>query len=154
MKRLVFFIMLLPVLCSAQMYTRAQVKNLAITGGLFYLYGVSKGYSDVLSFRYQNFKTIHPNANDQFWNPDISWTNKYKNGDPALGPAFFGSTTVFVWTTDAPHLIPSAGKVCLIGAVVLKIGEKKKFKQYAIESVYYSLCASAGFWTIYEIRYR
>lgn len=32
-----------------------------------------------------------------------SWQRKYKNGDPAQGPAFFGSTTIFVAITDAPH---------------------------------------------------
>jgi hypothetical protein len=32
-----------------------------------------------------------------------SWQNKYKNGNPAEGPAFFGSTNIFVTFTDLPH---------------------------------------------------
>ncbi|MCY7293616.1 MAG: hypothetical protein LH615_15670 [Ferruginibacter sp.] len=32
-----------------------------------------------------------------------SWKNKYKNGNPREGAAFFGSTNVFVAFTDLPH---------------------------------------------------
>lgn len=38
-----------------------------------------------------------------WWNPNISWKNKYKNNDPTQGPKFFGSTTFLVWLTDAWH---------------------------------------------------
>lgn len=48
--------------------------------------GAFKGYSDVLNYHYSNFKKIHPNINDQFWNPELSWTNKYKNHDSLQGP--------------------------------------------------------------------
>lgn len=36
-------------------------------------------------------------------NPETSWKNKYKNGDPKQGAKFFLSTTLFAWTTDAFH---------------------------------------------------
>jgi hypothetical protein len=37
-------------------------------------------------------------------NSDLqSWRNKYKNGNPAEGAAFFGSTNIFVTFTDLPH---------------------------------------------------
>jgi hypothetical protein len=39
-----------------------------------------------------------------FIDTQASWNNKYKNGDPKQGPAFWGSTTVFVAFTDLWHL--------------------------------------------------
>lgn len=46
----------------------------------------------------------HPNADPQWWNPVLSARNKYRNGNPAEGPKFFGSTTFLAWTTDKYHL--------------------------------------------------
>lgn len=39
-----------------------------------------------------------------WWNKETSWMNKWKLGDPELGPKFWGSTTVFVFLTDGWHL--------------------------------------------------
>ncbi len=38
-----------------------------------------------------------------WWSEHKSWINKYKNGDPNQGPAFFGSTTFLVFMTDGWH---------------------------------------------------
>ena len=63
---------------------------------------VCNAVMDVLAFKYKRsiFKTLNPN----FWNPKISWKNKYKNKNEKEGSAFFGSTTFLVFTTDAWHL--------------------------------------------------
>jgi hypothetical protein len=42
--------------------------------------------------------------NPQFWNPGISWQNKWKNGDHAQGEKFFGSSTFLSPLTDSWHL--------------------------------------------------
>jgi hypothetical protein len=42
--------------------------------------------------------------NQQYWNADVSWTNKWKNGDKTQGEKFFGSSTFFALLTDAFHL--------------------------------------------------
>ncbi len=39
-----------------------------------------------------------------FWDNRESWKLKYKNSDPAAGPRFPSSTTVFVGLTDGWHL--------------------------------------------------
>lgn len=57
---------------------------------------------DVLAFKYK--RSIFKNMNPNFWNPSISWRNKYKDNDERKGPAFLGSTTFLVFTTDAWHL--------------------------------------------------
>ena len=69
----------------------------------FIIAGLSEAIMDVLQFHYmkspfRNFK------NNIFWDPEISWRNKYKKGDPSQGPRFLGSKTLFVGLTDAWHL--------------------------------------------------
>lgn len=43
-------------------------------------------------------------AGNKFFDVTTSWKNKYKNGDPKQGPAFFWSTTALVFFTDGFHL--------------------------------------------------
>lgn len=47
---------------------------------------------------FRNFK------NQQFWNPGISWENKYKSNTNVFKPKFLFSTTALVWLTDGFHL--------------------------------------------------
>jgi hypothetical protein len=67
------------------------------------LSGVAESIMDVLQFHYsQSYFSKLPNQ--QFWNPVVSWKNKYRDGDPLKGPRFLGSTTMLVAFTDAWHL--------------------------------------------------
>lgn len=63
------------------------------------LAGVCKAVKDTLCFHFN--KSVFSNLNAKYWNPNISWTNKYKDWKT---PKFFGSTTFLVWLTDAWHL--------------------------------------------------
>jgi len=49
---------------------------------------------------FSNTKVFNP----QFWNPSVSWANKWKNGIHGDGEKFLGSSTVFVFLTDSWHL--------------------------------------------------
>lgn len=69
---------------------------------LIFISALSKAIMDVIQFKY--YESVFRNFNSYFWNPKLSWANKYKNLDPKQGPKFFLSTTVLVWTTDAWHL--------------------------------------------------
>jgi hypothetical protein len=42
-----------------------------------------------------------------FWNPKVSWRNKYLGGEKANGPAFYLSTGILVAFTDGWHLFKS-----------------------------------------------
>ena len=44
-----------------------------------FLAGAFNGVSQDLLFHYNEFETTFPNANSQYWDPEISWANKYKN---------------------------------------------------------------------------
>jgi hypothetical protein len=74
---------------------------------------------DTLNARYHTsvFKTSNPTLN-KFFNPALSWQNKWKNGDRKQGELFFGSSTFLVWTTDAWHLFKTLMLACYSIAIV------------------------------------
>jgi hypothetical protein len=66
--------------------------------------GVAKGSMDELTFHYR--KSIFAKFNPKWWNPGLSWRNKYVHTDDmitTLKPRFFGSTSFLSFTTDAWH---------------------------------------------------
>ncbi len=71
---------------------------------LLFLAAVSNSVMDVLQFRYSASVFAKPPFQQQFCNPQLSWKNKWKNGNPAEGESFLGSSTIWVFTTDAWHL--------------------------------------------------
>lgn len=70
---------------------------------LFILAGLCEAVMDKLQFHY-DFSIFRNMKNQLFWNPQLSWRNKYKNGDPLNGEKFFLSKSLFVGFTDAWHL--------------------------------------------------
>lgn len=120
------------------------------TGGLVFLAGAAKGFNETLQFHWKEFRRQFPGANAQWFNPSLSWKNKYKNGDPEAGAKFFGSTSVFIMFTDQYHLNNFINRAAWGTALVIKIGEgKKPFKQYLLDFLYYGLCHQAGFAATY-----
>ena len=69
---------------------------------LLLLAGISEAIMDKLQFHYS--LSVFSKFNPLFWNPEISWKNKWKNGDSLQGEKFWLSSTLFVFTTDAWHL--------------------------------------------------
>tara|TARA_B100000900_G_C20548034_1_gene703456 strand:- start:137 stop:568 length:432 start_codon:yes stop_codon:yes gene_type:complete len=66
--------------------------------------GASEAVMDKVQFHYS--KSIFwddEKYKQNFWDPQRSWVNKYKPGSTSE-PKFWGSTTFFVFTTDAWHL--------------------------------------------------
>lgn len=150
MKKIVLFVLfLLPLV------TFSQYKLKPIPIGLTFIAGASKGVADKLQFHYYEVKEIFPNINDNFWNPDISYKNKWKNGDPMQGEAFWGSSRWFVCFTDGWHGANTTHKTAIIGAICFNIGDRKRpFKYYLYDFVVYSLSYSTGFWITYEIKFK
>ena len=117
----------------------AQIKPLPASS--FFVAGLFEGVMDGLQFHYDK-----PN---QFWNPDISWTNKYKNHDPQQGMTFRGRYMVF--TTDGWHLMKFGRNAFTSAAIVLSIGEKKKWYRYVIDGVTYWAINRIGFNISYKL---
>lgn len=68
----------------------------------FGIAGWCEAVMDTLQFHF-DFSIFSCFKNKYFWNPRISWYNKYKNKDPLAGPRFPFSTTLFVGLTDGWH---------------------------------------------------
>ncbi|HUR65922.1 MAG TPA: hypothetical protein VMZ03_06195 [Chitinophagaceae bacterium] len=120
------------------------------TGGLVFLAGASKGFNETLHFHWKEFRRQFPKANRAWFDPSISWKNKYKNGDPEAGPKYFLSTSALIMFTDQYHFNNFINKMAWGSALVIKIGEgKKPFKKYLLDLLYYTVCHQAGFATTY-----
>jgi hypothetical protein len=104
MKKILFLAFILLSVSSS--FAQKNWKRYLITGSSMFVSGALDGTIESISFHYENgFKLRCKHVNDQFWNPAVSWQNKYKNGDCNQGPKFAGSTNMFAFTTDAYHLL-------------------------------------------------
>lgn len=74
---------------------------LAISAGFF------DAVKDTLAHHYSS-SIFAQSRNKEFFDPNISWKNKYKEGNPQMGEAFLFSTTYLVTLTDAWHLAKTA----------------------------------------------
>ncbi len=63
-----------------------------------YLAGMSEGIMDWLQFRYCF------TGNSKFWNPALSWVNKWKEGTTNI-ERFWQSSRALVFLTDGWHLM-------------------------------------------------
>lgn len=123
-----------------------------LIGSLAFIAGSSWGVHETV--------VHHPNRipahwNQQYWNADLSWRNKYKNGSPAQGEAFPGSTTVLVWTTDAKHLFATTNRqTMLMTGMVIGIGCKRPWWHYAIDLGVSALAFGVGFHGTYSLGFR
>lgn len=130
---------------------KAIGRELALFGSQF-VSGASYGLVESLQFRYDRFTARHPGHDPLFWNPKESWRNKWRGGDPALGERFPGSSTIFVWTTDAYHLFRTVERMSWVGSITLQItiGEKKPWHYYA-----WAVARSyVGFWCGHAVTYK
>ncbi|MBS1760069.1 MAG: hypothetical protein JST23_08110 [Bacteroidetes bacterium] len=125
-------------------------KNRLITGGLAMLSGMAKGFNETLEFNWHGFADVFPRANAQWFWPQKSFKNKYKDGDPEKGAKFPLSTSILVFTTDQYHLNNFIHRGAMTAALVIKIGNgKKPWKQYLYDALYYTACYQAGFGGVY-----
>lgn len=125
-------------------------KNKLWTGGLIMLSGMAKGFNETLEFNWHGFADVFPKANPQWFWPQKSFKNKYKDGDPEKGAKFPLSTSALVFLTDQYHLNNFINRGAITAALVIKIGEgKKPFKHYVFDALYYTACYQAGFGSVY-----
>lgn len=87
---------------------------------LLIIAGISNAIMDVLRFRYN--KSIFLNfRNQNWWNPNISWRNKWKDGNPENGEKFWGSSRWFVRFTDAWHFFQGLMFTCFFLSIIIYI---------------------------------
>lgn len=113
-----------------------------------FLAGAANGVAEDLQFHYGEFENTFPNANPEFWNPDLSWRNKYLNGDPGQGPAYFGSTTFLASTTDGYHAAVAA-RTFLLTTTICISPERRGWKPFLKRTLLYTASYAAGFELMY-----
>ena len=130
---------------TAQIIPKQDIKPVLLRSGLLMLSGSCDATAEVLRIDYSKFRAVHPRANEGWWNPNESWHNKWKNGDPEQGEAFLFSSTALVWTTDAYHFMRTGRNLTMISAIVIPIWSKKPILQYVAEFVIYYISYTTGF---------
>lgn len=126
-----------------------------VSGTLGLKGGVFNAYHEVLTYHYPQFQERHLHANPNFWNPDISWQNKWKNGDKTQGPKYPLSNNVLAWTTDGIHPIKRLRFLAYVelGAAIT-FGERRPWWHYAINALSGFVGNQLGFALIYKKIYR
>lgn len=114
-----------------------------------FLAGAFNGVSQDLLFHYNEFENTFPNANPQFWDPEISWVNKYKNKNPLQGAKFPGSTTILVGTTDGYHAMLSSRDIMIVTSISLS-SKSCSWKHFFKKTAAYTIAYGIGF----EFTYR
>ncbi len=84
---------------------------------------------------YRRIKEVHPNWDEQWANPKKSFKNKYKDWPRDQSPAYFGSTTILVSTTDMFHLYNTLSSISMATSIgfTLTLHEKIKLRQVLFE---------------------
>jgi hypothetical protein len=124
--------------------------KLIITALLLLLSGAADGVRDTISFHYNQTGLSKDNL---FWNPDISWRNKWKDGDKEQGERFPGSSTVFVWATDAWHLFQTI-MLALFRVAMLMVASmfiRLKWWAWGLWFIAISAVWSSGFHLVYTL---
>jgi len=151
-KRVLFIaLVILAGEATAQTTAKIDFKREILPICAFFGAGVSEGTAEALKWHYEatGFK------NDKYWNPEISWRNKYKNGNTAQGAAFFGSTTFLVWTTDGYHLARSIRSAMIMTGVLLTPDLKgQRWYIYIAKAVMYSVAYTSGFHLSYSLIFK
>ncbi len=138
-----------------------DAKPYIIPGATMFVSGMLDGTIETINWHYEDgFKRALPNVNDRFWNPAISWANKYKNGNQNQGPAFIGSTTVFVGATDAYHALRTARNFVDAFTISFYINRTchqaapPKFAKILLDAVIFAAIRDIGFSTTYSLLFR
>ncbi len=109
----------------------------AMSGGL-------NAVMDTLQFHYST--SVFSYFNPKFWDTQISSWNKYKDGDKNKGSAFLGSTTFFVFITDAWHLFQSLFLLSIIGAIVFYTTLYGQLWDFVLLSVLFRAVFQVYYW--------
>jgi len=113
--------------------------------GLGLISGAARGLNQTIAFHPDRFFARYPDANRRYWDNSVSWRNKWRNGDPQQGEAFPGSSTVFVWSTDALHLSGTISNVTGVASLTIPLykgcGKMNLWRHLAQVGI-----TSAGYW--------
>ncbi len=102
---------------------------------------------DTLAHHYSS--SYFQTKNEIFWNPEISWKNKYTNYPEDKSPKYPGAKTILAWTTDAWHLFKTIF-LSLFTLAILSYRPPKKRWFLIIDFTILKIAFSAG-WHLGEM---
>jgi len=94
---------------------------------------------DVLQFRYSKSIFAEEGMNQKFFDPKISWQNKWKNGNSEEGEVYPGSSTMFVLFTDAWHLFQFGMFTCFNVIILILINKIRKLRWYQFVLLFFGM---------------
>lgn len=140
---------------------KINIKQYILPGSAMFVSGFLDGTIEAIKFHYDSgFKPRFKNVDDQFWNPDVSWTNKYKNGNPDEGPKFRGSTNSLVCLTDAYHGLRTAKNLVNTLTLTFYINrgrkdlKKIKIKKILLDALILTTIRNVGFTASYSVLFK
>jgi hypothetical protein len=105
---------------------------------LIVLAAVSESIMDKLQFHYEKSIFSNESYKQAFWDPSKSWVNKWK--EDLKTEKFLGSSTLFVFTTDAWHLFKFIRNTSLfIGLPILALSSLNIIIAIVLARVIYGL---------------
>jgi len=107
---------------------------------LIALAAICNAVMDICSHHY--YYSVFTMFNSQYWNANVSWANKYINGEPSIGRKkwLYGMLNIPVQITDAWHLFKSLMIVFLISAIPFCPSNELGLPEW----IYYSAVIIAG----------
>lgn len=151
MNKLLLIAAFLPATLFAQS-EKVQVRKQIAPAVMVFAAGMADGFVETISHNYKGFKRAFPGAKDYWFDPGMSFRNKYKNSDPKQGAKFPGSTGPLVFLTDGYHAGRFAEHLFLAGAFAVKITQQKqRWWYYLAEGAAYWIVNRIGFYAVYSI---
>jgi hypothetical protein len=126
------------------------------TTGAMLFSGAARGFHDAAVYHFDAFNAVTPTGkNRNFFDPRVSWKNKYKNGDPDQGRKFIGSTTFLVMFTDFDHLGNAMARIPFYASFTLSArqwqrGPHLSWKTAAVRSLWYFSLNALAFHIVYD----
>jgi len=129
---------------------RCQYRPPVTSAGFTFAAGWYDGVADVLQHHYsdsvfpqtdRNTDKFWLGGDRKYWDPAISWKNKYWRDFPL-------SETTLVWMTDGWHLSKSLRNVSYTGAILTyRFDENRPWWHYALDIIIITAARSAGWHT-------
>lgn len=125
-------------------------KRAIAPASLCFVSGAAWGLHEKTMHHYPAFETRFPGAKPRFWNPAVSWTNKYVDW-----PEDKTRRRIPVVFTDAKHLLASTTQVTAFAAgACITLGDKRPWWHYAIDVGISFGAYSAGNYITFNALYR
>ncbi|MBL7780679.1 MAG: hypothetical protein JNM22_05630 [Saprospiraceae bacterium] len=148
--RAVLFSICMLLLCSLSAQQRYNWRHAIAPASLSLVSGGAWGLHEKTMHHWPQFQDRFPGANPKFWNPAVSWTNKYRNW-----PEDKTRRRVPVFFTDAKHLLASVSQVSAFSAgACITLGDKRPWWHYALDVGISFAAYSAGNYITFNALYR